>query len=344
MNKKIFSAILLVVAVVALSAPQEDRVIPPSKISKDIIEKGNVNGKYTDLFYVLKVPEDKGSYGAFSDYGWWKGGSWAGVKDTPAGYWVYVEPYWLVFKNSSQTGETERIIPVKNISKEIVEKASVNEKYTDLVYVLKVPEDKPKYGDFSDYGWWGGGSWAGVSDNPAGYWVYVAPLWLVFKGKNTQSDVARIVLDKFKGEKLGIRIIHEEVSGNSAVCVYRVEDNNGAVKYCMDKLSKSSGSWKIVTESTCSITLADKGTADTGTSVRVISVKDIAKDIVDKGTANGKYSDLFYVLKVPEDKSGYGEFNDYGWWGGGSWAGVKDNPAGYWVYVYPYWLVFKNKK
>jgi hypothetical protein len=342
MKNKIFGGVVLVSLCVVITAGhflQEDRVIPVEKISNDIVTKAGINGKYKDLIYVLKVPEDKASYGEFNDYGYWGGGAWAGVKDNPAGYWVFVDPYWLVFKTKSQSGENDRIIPLDKLPKDFSSKASVNGKYSDPFYVLKVPEDKKSYGDFYDWGYWGGGSWAGVKDNPAGYWVFVEPYWIVFRSKGAAgSGPSRAILEKFKGEK--IRIIHEETSSSSAVVVYRLE--NGSIKYCMDKLTKDGDTWKISSQHGCSIVLSEKSGA--GTPDRVIPVKDIPNDVVEKGTVKGKYSDLIYVLKVPEDKASYGEFNDYGWWGGGAWAGVKDNPAGYWVYVDPYWLVFKTKK
>ncbi|OHB77390.1 MAG: hypothetical protein A2Z34_11690 [Planctomycetes bacterium RBG_16_59_8] len=82
-------------------AAKQERVIPIGTIDQEIVEKAKVDGKYDELIYVLKVPEDKASYGEFKDWGHWGGGAWAGVSDNPAGYWVYVEPYWLVFKNKT---------------------------------------------------------------------------------------------------------------------------------------------------------------------------------------------------------------------------------------------------
>ncbi len=52
---------------------------------------------------------------------------------------------------------------------------------------------------------------------------------------------------------------------------------------------------------------------------------------------------ILYILSAPEDEATYGSFKDYGYWGGGSWGGIIHNPRGFWVYVSPYWLVFKTQ-
>lgn len=58
-----------------------------------------------------------------------------------------------------------------------------------------------------------------------------------------------------------------------------------------------------------------------------------------RASVGGTYADLIKTIYVPGDLESYGEFNDYGWWGPGPWAGEMQ-PAGYWVYVYPHWFVW----
>lgn len=67
------------------------------------------------------------------------------------------------------------------------------------------------------------------------------------------------------------------------------------------------------------------------------------KSVPDSATVNGKYSGLLQVLKCERDKKSYGSFSDYGYWGGGPWCGAQGK-AGYWVWVYPNWYVWGNKK
>jgi hypothetical protein len=47
------------------------------------------------------------------------------------------------------------------------------------------------------------------------------------------------------------------------------------------------------------------------------------------------------VVNAPGDRASYGEFNDYGIWGPGEWAGQLQ-PRGYWVYVAPNWYIWKT--
>lgn len=62
------------------------------------VTDASVNGKYTRLIQKLHCPADASSYGQFSDYGYWGGGRWCGKKGA-AGYWVWVNPTWYVWKN-----------------------------------------------------------------------------------------------------------------------------------------------------------------------------------------------------------------------------------------------------
>lgn len=51
--------------------------------------------------------------------------------------------------------------------------------------------------------------------------------------------------------------VHEEISGDSAVVVYRVEYGDGKVKYWMDKLVREDGSWKVVPHLSRNVLLRD---------------------------------------------------------------------------------------
>ncbi|MBN2224293.1 MAG: hypothetical protein JW765_06420 [Deltaproteobacteria bacterium] len=63
------------------------------------LTRASVNGKYYNLLKVINVPEDKGSYGDFNDYGYYSSTSYAGYDNIPAGYWVYVYPDWYIWGN-----------------------------------------------------------------------------------------------------------------------------------------------------------------------------------------------------------------------------------------------------
>ncbi len=59
--------------------------------------KATVGGKYGKLLRRLHVPQDKQSYGDFTDYGHYPATDWAGYTNIPAGYWVYVAPHWYIW-------------------------------------------------------------------------------------------------------------------------------------------------------------------------------------------------------------------------------------------------------
>jgi hypothetical protein len=63
---------------------------------------------------------------------------------------------------------------------------------------------------------------------------------------------------------------------------------------------------------------------------------------VDRASVHGKYSSLVTTIHVPDDQAEYGDFRDWGYWGGGTYKGNPDAPAGYWVYLAPYWYIWAN--
>lgn len=64
----------------------------------EALRRASVGGKYTKLLRTLDVPDDFAGYGAFRDWGWWAGTSYAGFDDLPPGNWVYVYPRWYVWE------------------------------------------------------------------------------------------------------------------------------------------------------------------------------------------------------------------------------------------------------
>ncbi len=61
-------------------------------------------------------------------------------------------------------------------------------------------------------------------------------------------------------------------------------------------------------------------------------------------SVNGKYYNLLRSIYVPSDRSSYGDFYEWGYWSGSSWKGHTNLPHGYWVYVYPNWYIWGNRK
>ena len=131
-------------------------------------EKAKVGGKYYNLLKVIRVDSDRNSFGTFYDWGYRTNSSYSGYTGLPKGYWVYVYPNWFIWKNKKET-ETDE------------DKASVNSKYDVLLRTLYVPADESRIGSFYDYGYSSQTSYAGYSGIPAGYWVYVAPQWYIWR-------------------------------------------------------------------------------------------------------------------------------------------------------------------
>jgi hypothetical protein len=63
------------------------------------LEKASVGGKYRTLLRAIRVPRDQASYGYFYDYGMYSGTNWAGYDNLPPGHWVYVYPYWYIWRD-----------------------------------------------------------------------------------------------------------------------------------------------------------------------------------------------------------------------------------------------------
>ena len=123
----------------------------------------SANGKYAILLQQINCPSDRSTYGEFRDYGYWGGGNWC-AQTGKKGYWVWVNPNWYVWQEK---------MPAM---------ASANGKYTTLLQQINCPSDRSTYGEFRDYGHWGGGAWCGQTGKK-GHWVWVYPNWYVWENK-----------------------------------------------------------------------------------------------------------------------------------------------------------------
>lgn len=137
---------------------------------------------------------------------------------------------------------------------EVIEQASVNGKYVNLLHVIDAPEDKAVYGEFCDWGYSYSNTYAGKTNIEFGFWVYVYPKWYIW-------------------ERLS------------------AEDN-----------------------------------------------------LNPQASANGKYTVLLHLLKIPGDAHEYGSFYDWGFSEEYSYAGYENLTPGYWVYLEPNWYVWADIK
>lgn len=65
---------------------------------QDLLEKAKVGGKYRDLIMRFKLAEDRKDYGDFKDFGYYRTTHHKGIRNIPTGYWVYVYPYWHIWR------------------------------------------------------------------------------------------------------------------------------------------------------------------------------------------------------------------------------------------------------
>lgn len=152
--------------IIAAKAPQDAAIV------------ASVNGKYARLLRVIEVPADRNQYGEFNDHGHWQGNAWAGYTNLPPGYWVYVYPDWYIWGDQQDPPGSVKPEDLKLPSRE-----SARGKYRELLKVVDAPQDEELFGSYRDKGYYEGGDWAGHQDLPAGYWVYVAPEWYIWKEK-----------------------------------------------------------------------------------------------------------------------------------------------------------------
>jgi hypothetical protein len=106
-----FIAVALSVAITAVavaSGGSEERNLPNSNSARTVEAPSlpTVNGKYRMLLSKIYVPQDKASYGLFSDYGMCECPSWAGYNNLPTGYWVYVHPHWYIWRDCVKPNAT----------------------------------------------------------------------------------------------------------------------------------------------------------------------------------------------------------------------------------------------
>ena len=72
--------------------------------------QATVNGNYSNLLRIIKVPVDQKLVGDFCDLGYYPETEYAEYKDLEHGYWVYVAPNWYIWRNSKKPREPDPTI------------------------------------------------------------------------------------------------------------------------------------------------------------------------------------------------------------------------------------------
>jgi len=83
--------------------------LPPELAPELALKKARVNGKYAMLLRQVRAPQDYESHKDFHDEGFVDDPEWAGQKDMPEGFYVYVYPYWFVWRDEvARTAKQKR--------------------------------------------------------------------------------------------------------------------------------------------------------------------------------------------------------------------------------------------
>lgn len=75
---------------------------------QEAFRKAQVDGKYEMLLRQIKVPGDYEKYGDFRDSGLRELKKYADFTELPKGYWVYVYPYWYIWRDLSAAAPLKR--------------------------------------------------------------------------------------------------------------------------------------------------------------------------------------------------------------------------------------------
>jgi beta-lactamase regulating signal transducer with metallopeptidase domain len=88
----------------AKPSPTAPKALPPD----EALKKARCDGKYVMLLRQIKVASDAERYGSFRDEGFRQRTEYAGHQDLPAGHWVYVAPYWYIWRDRSGRPQPKR--------------------------------------------------------------------------------------------------------------------------------------------------------------------------------------------------------------------------------------------
>ena len=231
---------------------------------------------------------DLNDYGNFTDFGQWDGSSYAGHDKLRAGYWVYVYPRWYVWAEKDA------------LSAEDLKKFSVDGRYSVLLRKIEAKEDRERYPDFHNFGFWAGNSYRGQEDLPPGYWVYAYPNWYIWgiskdasdrPGKHGQDDLFPLM----NGYDLNR-------DGSASLSGARITD-------------KPVGESKSTSQSIDALLAIQQAQVHSRLKARndVVRSNNASEDKeLKKASVDGKYSRLIKRIEVQDDRNVYTEFRDYG--------------------------------
>ena len=87
---------------IATAAPADEENL------EQALKRAAVDGKYRMLLAQIKVAKDREQYGEFRDLGLRDRREYGEHKDLPKGYWVWVAPYWYVWRDMTSVQRPKR--------------------------------------------------------------------------------------------------------------------------------------------------------------------------------------------------------------------------------------------
>lgn len=80
----------------------------PDRTDDQRLEKAHVKSKYGMLLRQFKVAKDSQTYGLLRELGYRTRTSYAGHTNLPEGWWVYVHPYWYIWRDHTAVRRNKR--------------------------------------------------------------------------------------------------------------------------------------------------------------------------------------------------------------------------------------------
>jgi hypothetical protein len=97
-------AIMALAGASAIVRAQEPAALPLDKALK----KARAGGKYSMLLRQIWLPDDRKGFTDFFEFGYRTDSTCAQYTNLPKGYWVYVAPYWYIWRDRAGSQETGR--------------------------------------------------------------------------------------------------------------------------------------------------------------------------------------------------------------------------------------------
>jgi hypothetical protein len=109
----LFVAVLGVVSLAVVfprQGPLTDRAAgaPAEPAPEEMFRKAQADGKYRMLLHQIKVEKDRETYKEFKDLGYQTRREYAGQRELSPGWWVYVAPYWYVWRDNTKIPRAKR--------------------------------------------------------------------------------------------------------------------------------------------------------------------------------------------------------------------------------------------